>query len=67
MDEPREARPAVRKIANIFAARKFSSSTYNTNRLLPSGGRVLSKEELHLEPISTTGRSKKQLPHTLLK
>jgi len=28
MEKPREARPAARKIASIFAARKYSSSTY---------------------------------------
>ena len=28
MDKPREARPAATKIASVFAARKYSSSTY---------------------------------------
>jgi len=28
MDKPREARPAAMEIASVFAARKYSSSTY---------------------------------------
>ena len=38
-----------------------------TNRVLPSGGRVLSIEELHLEPIATIAKMRKQVPESLLK
>ena len=55
-----------RKQVFVWLANTLLAPT-RTNRVLPSGGQVLSNEELHLEPMATFARIKIQTQQTPLK
>ena len=50
-----QRRQPERKQVFVLLANTLLAPT-RTNRVLPSGGRVLSSKELHLEPIATTAK-----------